>query len=167
MADKWVFKDIPDLCRKVVWLSGVMRGQSVTVLGTFEELYPIVNFILKNTDYEVYDVDFCSGAIDGYDFEYGMTLDDEDHMWVEKAIRVKEDGTKSPVYFNNLVFAYADVDKELIKENKALLFDVDDGEDEPKNEGLSGFKFNQQPETFTFTIKDNNKNLFETLWHLM
>ena len=166
MADKWVFKDIPDLCRKVVWLSKVMRGQSVSVLGTFEELYPIVNFILKNTDYEMYDVDFRSGEFDGYNLEYGMTLDDEGYMWIEKAIRVKEDGTKSPVYFDNIVFAYNDVDKELIKENKALLFDVDDGEDEPKEEFLSGFKFNK-PESFTFTIKDNNKNLFETLWRLM
>ena len=166
MADKWVFKDIEDLCRNVVWLSKVMRGQSVTVLGTFEELYPIVNFILKNTDYEMYDVDFRSGEIDGYNLEYAMTLDDEGYMWIEKAIRVKEDGTKSPVCFDELVFAYTDVDKELIKENKALLFDVDDGEDEPKDEGLSGFKFNK-PESFTFTIKDNNKNLFETLWRLM
>lgn len=166
MADKWVFKDIEDLCRNVVWLSKVMRGQSVTVLGTFEELYPIVNFILKNTDYEMYDVDFRSGEIDGYNLEYAMTLDDEGYMWIEKAIRVKEDGTKSPVYFDDLVFAYTDVDKELIKENKALLFDVDDGEDEPKYEHLSELKFNK-PEIFTFTIKDNNKNLFETLWHLM
>lgn len=158
MADKWVFNDIEDLCRNVVWLSRVMRGQSVTVLGTFEELYPIVNYILKNTDYELFDVDFRSGEIDGYNLEYGMTLDDEGYMWIEKAIRVKEDGTKSPVYFDNLVFAYTDVDKELIKENKALLFDVDDGEDEPKYEHLSGLKFNK-PEIFTFTVKDIDKAL--------
>ncbi len=166
MADKWVFKDIEDLCRKVVWLSKVMRGQSVTVLGAFEELYPIVNYILKNTDYELFDVDFRSGEFDGYNLEYAMTLDDGGYMWIGKAIGVKEDGTKSPVCFGGLVFAYTDVDKELVKENKALLFDVDDGEDEPKEESFSGFKFNK-PESFTFTLKDNDKAFWEAFWHLM
>lgn len=129
MAETWLFEDTKDLTRKVSWLVNVMCDTSVTVIGTYDELRPILNCIVKNTDFELYDVDFTEPMWTNYDKEYGITLDSDKNIYVEKVFNTREDGTEVPVFFDNIIFAYKDVDKRVLEQNENhILFDIDDGE---------------------------------------
>ena len=129
MAETWLFEDIRDLTRKVAWLVNVMCDTSVTIIGTYDELRPILNCIVKNTDFELYDVDFVEPMWINYDKEYGITLDSDKNIYVEKVFNTREDGTEVPIFFDNIIFAYKDVDNRILEQNENhVLFDIDDGE---------------------------------------
>lgn len=138
MAETWLFEDIKDLTRKVAWLVNVMCDTSVTIIGTYDELRPILNCIVKNTDFELYDVDFVEPMLINYYKEYGITLDSDKNIYVEKVFNTGEDGTEVPIFFDNIIFAYKDVDKRILEQNENyILFDIDDGEKASEyNEGI-------------------------------
>lgn len=129
MAETWLFEDINDLTRKVAWLVNVMCDTSVTIIGTYDELHPILNYIVKNTDFELYDVDFTEPMLTNYYKEYGITLDSDKNIYVEKVFNTREDEAEVPIFFDNIVFAYKDVDKRILEQNENyILFDIDNGE---------------------------------------
>lgn len=135
MAETWLFEDIKDLTRKVTWLVNVMCDTSVTIVGTYDELRPILNCIVKNTDFELYDVDFVEPMWINYYKEYGITLDSDKNIYVEKVFNTGEDGTEIPIFFDDIVFAYKDVDKRILEQNENhILFDINDGEETKEND---------------------------------
>lgn len=135
MAETWLFKNVRDVTNSVTSLVNMLHGSSVSIIGTYDELYPILNDIVKNTDFELYDVEFLDPVSSGYYKEYGITLDDEKHIYVERAIVTNGDGAEVALLFDNIAFAYKDVDERILKENDSntILFDIDYEDNDDKN----------------------------------
>ena len=127
MSSVITFNSVNDACEKFLLIADLLSHQTVAIVGKFDELYPILNNIVKHSDYELYDIDFRDTCIDGYDGEFCLTLDDENHIWVEKCLRFDGDGNKKALLLDGVIFGYKDIDDDIIAENQdIILFDIND-----------------------------------------
>lgn len=127
MSSVITFNSVHDACEKFLLIADILSSQTVTIVGNFDELYSILNNIVKRSDYELYDIDFRDTCIDGYDGEFCLTLDDENHIWVEKCLRFDGDGNKKALLLDGVIFGYKDIDDDIIAENQdIILFDIND-----------------------------------------
>lgn len=159
MSSVITFNSVNDACEKFLLIADLLSHQTVTIVGKFDELYSILNNIVKHSDYELYDIDFRDTCIDGYDGEFCLTLDDENHIWVEKCLRFDGDGNKKALLLDGVIFGYKDIDDSILDQNTdVVLFDINDEEQKKKTD-----KRNKQKEElekifdkyFTFLFLDN------------
>lgn len=123
-----LYKSIEEVCRDALTFRKIVIDDDVNIVGTYDELRPILNWLVKNSDYEIHNVEFSNEQND----EYLLTLDDEDNIWVEPAWR-RSENSYVPVRLDGFILAYKDINEEIIKNTyeyaKVFLFDIDDGDD--------------------------------------
>lgn len=154
--DVMTFNSVEEFCDRVLMVASVLPNDGIAIVGTYSELYPILNHIVKHSDYELYDVDFRTSDWDNYQDEYVISIDCEKHIWVEPARRKTEKGDNSPIFLDEITFAYKDVGKDLLEVNKdsvIYLFDIT-GED--KSHNVSDFKSTVKDEAVD-EVKNINK----------
>lgn len=144
--DVLVFNSVEEFCDKVLMVASVLSNDGIAIVGTYGELCPILNRIVKYSDYELYYVKFCSPEWNDYQEEYVLSIDDEKHVWVEPARRKKENGDFSPVFFDEIAFAYKDVGEDLLEANKDSIIYLFDITGESKLHNVSDHRFNIKDE---------------------
>lgn len=100
----------------------------ISIVAHYEIMCEIINTLIKNTDFRLYDIELENPDTDNYYNEWILTIDDLGEVWCEKAKRTSVYITTD----SNIIFVHNDVSSKFIVENKRsnlIAFDIGEEDD--------------------------------------
>ncbi len=92
--------------------------EGVNVVAHYETMVNILNWIIKTTSFEIFDVKICSADIDGYAGEYILTISHNEKIWCQEA---KYDDEY--IYVDDVfTFVHSDCNSKFIVKNAGSRF---------------------------------------------
>lgn len=112
------FKSVIDLCDTILEINDLNEDneyfEGVSVVGHYEVISEVLNYLVKNTNLEMYDINLCPSEINGYYDEYILSVDQDGDIWCQEA--KYEDR-----YFQTekeIIFVHSDVNSKFAVTNK-------------------------------------------------
>lgn len=112
------FKSVVDLCDAILEINDLNEDnehfEGVSVVGHYEVISEVLNYLVKNTNLEMYDINLCPSEINGYYDEYILSVDQDGDIWCQEA---KYEGR----YFQTekeIIFVHSDVNSKFAVTNK-------------------------------------------------
>lgn len=111
----------------------------VSIVAPYKVLISVLNYIVKNTSFEMKNIHLEDGECADYYDEWILTIDPEGKIWIQVAKH------KTGYIFteDNIVFVHGDVNSAFVKKNEKenlVAFEIGDGEDtdeKPSDESSS------------------------------
>lgn len=112
------FKSVVDLCDAILEINDLNEDneyfEGVSVVGHYEVISEVLNYLVKNTNLEMHDINLCPSEINGYCDEYILSVDQNGDIWCQEA---KYEGR----YFQTekeIIFVHSDVNSKFAVTNK-------------------------------------------------
>ena len=127
--DKFLFDDVADLCDAILEVNDLNEGNEdfygVSIVGHYDIIAEVLNYLLKTTSLEMYDISLCPSEVNGYYDEYILSIDLEGMLWCEEAKH--EDRYLQTE--KEVIFVHSDVNSKFVIANKdqtMIEFDFED-----------------------------------------
>lgn len=115
---KMIFDNISGLCDEALEVFDSNEDNEnfygVSVVGHYDVIVDVLNYLIKNTCFELYDISLCPSEINGYDDEYILSIDSDGLLWCEEAkYNDRYLGTEKEV-----IFVHSDVNSKFVVKNQ-------------------------------------------------
>lgn len=165
--DTLYFKDISSLINSVLeQYKTYQENQTdknflgVSIVAPYEVLIDILNYIVKNTSFEMKNIHLEDGECTNYWDEWILTIDSEGKIWVQVA------KYKSGYIFteDNVVFVHGDVNSAFVKKNEKenlVAFEVGEKECESKeSDSAIHYSTDRDGEIHGFSANKSDRNSY-------
>lgn len=101
----------------------------IGVVAHYPVMMDLLNCLVKNTDFKMYDISLCPSEIDNYSDEYILGIDVDGFLWLQRA---KYD-TDYVFEENDVTFVHGDVNSAFVVKNKGeymIEFEIDEEDNE-------------------------------------
>ena len=127
--DKFLFDDVADLCDAILGINDLNEDNEdfcgVSVVGHYNVIAEVLNYLLKTTSLEAYDISLCPSEVNGYCHEYILSIDPDGYIWCQEA---RDEDTYLQTE-KEAIFVHSDVNSKFVIANKdqaMIEFDFED-----------------------------------------
>ena len=127
--EKLLFDDVANLCDAILEVNDLYEGNEdfygVSIVGHYDIIAEVLNYLLKTTSLEMYDISLCPSEVNGYYDEYILSIDLEGMLWCEEA----KHGDRYLQTEKEVIFVHSDVNSKFVIANKdqaMIEFDFED-----------------------------------------
>lgn len=112
------FESVTDLCDTILEIYDLNEDNEdfygASVVGHYDIIAEAMNYLLKTTSFEIYDISLCPPEINGYYHEYILSIDPDGYIWCQEA---QYEG-KYLQTEKEVIFVHSDVNSKFVIANK-------------------------------------------------
>lgn len=115
---RMIFDDISELCDEALEIFDSHDDNEdfcgVSIVGHYDVIVDVLNYLVKNTCFKLYDISLCPSKINGYCDEYILSIDFDGLLWCQE---VKRNGCYLGTE-KEVIFVHSDVNSKFVVVNQ-------------------------------------------------
>ena len=131
------YKTLSEFCNKINKTYKTFRfsptANCIGIIAKYDVAIVILNYLVKQYDFKLINIDIADKLADGYDDAYIISLDVDGGLWAQKA-KYKDDSEYDYIdcLGYDIVFVHLDINSKFILKNESnkncIGFDIDDND---------------------------------------
>lgn len=115
---RMLFEDIEELLDKICEIFDLNEDNDefygISIVGHYDIIADTLNYIIKNSDFEMYDISLAPSEVNGYCDEYILSIDSDGMIWCEEV----KNGNEYLETEKEVIFVHSDVNSRFVVRNK-------------------------------------------------